>query len=462
MVSAVHALLSVDETKDAFSHGDTAWVLASAALVLLMTPGLAFFYGGMVRIKSVLNMLMMSFIAIAIVSVIWVLYGFSFAFGTTGNGFFGGFGQLGLGEAMNNLTAANGAAYPIPSLAFSMFQLMFAIITPALISGAIADRAKFLGWSVFVTLWTTIVYFPVAHWVFSFGDDSANHAGWLAHWGVEDFAGGTAVHINAGAAGLALALVLGKRNGWPKAQFKPHNLPFVMLGAGLLWFGWFGFNAGSALGANGLAALAFTNTQVATAAAMLGWLIVEKLRDGHATSLGAASGAVAGLVAITPACAFLVPWAAVVLGVLAGAVCAYAVGLKYMFGFDDSLDVVGVHLIGGITGCLFLGFFSTSKVGSVNAASVDGLLYGGGLSLLGKQATAAASVGAYSFALAFIIGWVINKTIGFRLDDESEETGIDLIEHAESGYDFGGGFGSGSFTPSTTAHVKPAEEEVTA
>jgi ammonium transporter, Amt family len=462
MVSAVHVLtlLSVDETKDAFSHGDTAWVLASAALVLLMTPGLAFFYGGMVRIKSVLNMLMMSYIAIGIVSVLWVLYGFSFAFGTTGNGFFGGFGQLGLGEAMNNLTAANGVAYPIPALAFSMFQLMFAIITPALISGAIADRAKFLGWSVFVTLWTTIAYFPIAHWVFSFGDDSGNHAGWLAHWGVEDFAGGTAVHINAGAAGLALALVLGKRNGWPKAQFKPHNLPFVMLGAGLLWFGWFGFNAGSALGANGLAALAFTNTQVATASAMLGWLIVEKLRDGHATSLGAASGAVAGLVAITPACAFLVPWAAVLLGLLAGAICAFSVGLKYKLGFDDSLDVVGVHLVGGITGCLYLGFFSTAKVGAVNSASVDGLFYGGGLSLLGKQATAALSVGFYSFIVAFVVGYLINKTIGFRLDDESEETGIDVIEHAESGYDFGGGIGSSTFTP--THQTKPVDAEVTA
>ena len=252
------------------------------------------------------------------------------------------------------------------------------------------------------------------------GNADAKHAGWLAHWGVEDFAGGTAVHINAGAAGLALALVLGKRNGWPKAQFKPHNLPFVMLGAGLLWFGWFGFNAGSALGANGLAALAFTNTQVATAAAMLGWLIVEKLRDGHATSLGAASGAVAGLVAITPACAFLVPWEAVVLGVLAGAICAYSVGLKYMLGFDDSLDVVGVHLVGGITGCLFLGFFSTAKVDLAGGLATNGLFFGGGTGLLGKQAVAALSVGFYSFILAFIIGWAIDKTIGFRLDDESE------------------------------------------
>jgi ammonium transporter, Amt family len=462
MVGTVTALslLSVNETKDLFSHGDTAWVLASAALVLLMTPGLAFFYGGMVRIKSVLNMLMMSYITIAIVSVIWVLYGFSFSFGLKGNGFFGGFDQLGLGAAMNTLSTTNGGAYNIPALAFAMFQLMFAIITPALISGAIADRAKFLGWSIFVTLWATIVYFPVAHWVFAFGDADGNHAGWLAHWGVEDFAGGTAVHINAGAAGLALAIVLGKRNGWPKSQFKPHNLPLVMLGAGLLWFGWFGFNAGSALGANGLAALAFTNTQVATASAMLGWLIVEKLRDGHATSLGAASGAVAGLVAITPACAFLVPWAAVLLGLLAGAICAFAVALKYRFGFDDSLDVVGVHLFGGITGCLYLGFFGTSKVGQVNAASVDGLFYGGGLSLLGKQATAAVSVLAYSFIVAFILGYIINKTVGFRMDVEDEEIGIDLVEHAEGGYDFAGG-GSSSFTPGHQA-ARKADTEVPA
>jgi ammonium transporter, Amt family len=451
------ALLSVDETKDLFSHGDTAWVLASAALVLLMTPGLAFFYGGMVRAKSVLNMIMMSFIAIAIVSVLWTLFGYSVAFGGGGNGFWGGLGQTGLGEAMNTLTAANGSAYPIPALAFSMFQLMFAIITPALISGAIADRAKFLGWAVFVTLWTSIVYFPVAHWVFSFGDADGNHAGWLAGWGVEDFAGGTAVHINAGIAGLALAIVLGKRNGWPRSQFKPHNLPLVMLGAGLLWFGWFGFNAGSALGANGLAALAFTNTQVATASAVIGWLLVERLRDGHATSLGAASGAVAGLVAITPACAFLVPWAAVLLGLIAGALCAFSVGLKYRFGFDDSLDVVGVHLVGGITGCLYLGFFSTAKVGAVNAASVDGLFYGGGLSLLGKQAVAALSVMAYSGIIAAILGFIINKTIGFRLDPEDEEAGIDLVEHAEGGYDYGTSGGSGSFIPHASASKSDSE-----
>jgi Amt family ammonium transporter len=437
--------------------GDTAWVLTSAALVLLMTPGLAFFYGGMVRAKSVLNMMMMSFITIAIVSVLWVLFGFSVAFGAKGNGFMGDFGYVGLGEAMKQMTTINLGEYKIPLLVFAMFQLMFAVITPALISGAIADRARFLGWSVFVTLWVSIVYFPVAHWVFDFGDADGAHAGWLAARGVEDFAGGTAVHINAGAAGLALALVLGKRNGWPKAQFKPHSLPLVLLGAGLLWFGWFGFNAGSALGANGLAALAFTNTQVATAGAVIGWLVVEKIRDGHPTSLGAASGVVAGLVAITPACAFIVPWAAVVLGLLAGALCALAVGLKYRFGFDDSLDVVGVHLVGGIVGCLYLGFMSTGKVAGAGGAAADGLFYGGGLSLLGKQALGAGSVLVYSFVIAGLLGLAIDKTIGFRLDREDEESGVDLVEHAETGYDLGtttsGGFHSAGITTKENAGV---------
>jgi len=442
------------------NSGDTAWVLASAALVLLMTPGLAFFYGGMVRAKSVLNMLMMSFVTIGIVSVLWTLYGFSVAFGPTGNGFWGGLHWFGMGEAIKTL-AANGAQLTIPNAAFSMFQLMFAIITPALISGAIADRAKFLGWSVFVTFWATLVYFPVAHWVFSFGDANGNGAGWLAHLGVEDFAGGTAVHINAGAAGLALAIVLGKRNGWPKAQFKPHNLPFVMLGAGLLWFGWFGFNAGSALAANGLAALAFTNTQVATATAALGWILVERLRDGHATTLGFASGAVAGLVAITPACAFLVPWSAILLGLVAGVICAFAVGMKYRLGFDDSLDVVGVHLVGGIVGCLFHGVFSTAKanVNGTGGTAVDGLFYGGGFHLLGIQALAAGSVLLYSFVIAFVIGYVINKTMGFRIDPEAEESGIDLDQHLESAYET---ITSGGFRPTGSLVGAAKTEEVPA
>jgi len=437
--------------------GDTAWVLMSAALVLLMTPGLAFFYGGMVRSSSVLNMLMMSFVTIAIVSVLWTLFGFSLAFGAGGNGFIGDFSYVGLGEAISQTTTINGAEYKIPLLVFSMFQLMFAIITPALISGAIADRAKFLGWSV------TIVYFPVAHWVFDFGDADGNGAGWLAALGVQDFAGGTAVHINAGAAGLALAIVLGKRNSWPSAQFRPHNLPLVMLGAGLLWFGWFGFNAGSALGANGLAGLAFTNTMVCAAAAMLGWIVVEKFRDGHPTSLGAASGVVAGLVAVTPACASIVPWAAVVLGLLAGAVCALAVKLKFRFGFDDSLDVVAVHLVGGIVGCLFIGFFGTGRVAGAGGASADGLFYGGGLELLGKQALGAGAVLVYSFVLTLVLGIAIDKTIGFRLDREDQQVGIDLVEHAETGYELAGVGGGSAFKAAvSTTHRSEADREVRA
>lgn len=416
--------------------GDTAWVLAATSMVLLMTPGLAFFYGGMTRAKSTLNMMMMSFITIAIVSVVWVIYGYSLAFGDSGSAYWGSLDFSMLGSAVSELTN-NGGVYPIPLLVFAAFQLMFAVITPALISGAIADRTKFAAWAVFVLLWVTIVYFPVAHWVFDFGtkDDAGNvtGAGWLASLGVEDFAGGTAVHINAGAAALALVIVLGKRVGWKKDPMRPHNIPLVMIGAGLLWFGWFGFNAGSALGANGTAALALMNTQVATAAALGGWLLVEKIRDGHPTSLGAASGAVAGLVAITPACAFVAPIGAVVIGLLAGIICAMAVGLKYKLGYDDSLDVVGVHLVGGIVGCLLIGFLGTK---TVNAIGLDGVLYGGGFELLGKQAIGAFSVLAYSFVVALILGFLIDKAIGFRITRDAELEGIDVTEHLESAYDF--------------------------
>src|SRR3978361_307845 len=338
--------------------GDTAWVLASSALVLLMTPALAFFYGGMVRSKSVLNMLMMNFVTIGIVSLLWVLYGFSEAFGTAKSGLWGGLGWAGMETLPSVETTVNGSVYGIPLLVFAAFQLMFAVITPALISGAIADRAKFGAWMIFVALWVTLVYFPVAHWVFDFGDKNGAGAGWLAAKGVLDFAGGTAVHVNAGAAGLALALGLGKRVGWTRDPMRPHNLALVMLGAGLLWFGWFGFNAGSALGANALAGQAFFTTMVATATAMLGWLLVERLRDGHFTSRVAASGAVAGLVPITPACSCVTPVGSVVLGLLAGAICALAVGLKWKLGFDDALDVVGVHLVGGALGAVSLGFLS--------------------------------------------------------------------------------------------------------
>jgi Amt family ammonium transporter len=415
--------------------GDTAWMLASTALVLLMTPGLAFFYGGMVRTKSVLNMMMMSMVTMGIVSVLWVIYGFELAFGHSADSpWYGGIGFSGLGSQVNELTN-NGGVYPIPVLVFAAFQLMFAIITPALISGAIADRAKFTSWAVFVAIWSTVVYFPVAHWVFAFGNkvgDTVTGTGYLAGKGLEDFAGGTAVHINAGAAGLALAIVLGKRIGWRKESMRPHSLPLVMLGSGLLWFGWFGFNAGSALAANGIAGLAFMNTQVATAGALLGWLLVEKVRNGHATSLGAASGAVAGLVAITPACAFVAPWAAVVIGFIAGILCSLAVSLKYKFGFDDSLDVVGVHLVGGIWGSLSIGLFGTQVV---NSLGLDGILYGGGTALLVKQTLGVGLVFAYSFIATLIIGYAIEKTIGFRVTREVEIEGIDLKEHAESAYE---------------------------
>ena len=432
-------------TQTVLNSGDTAWMLASTALVLLMTPGLAFFYGGMVRTKSVLNMMMMSFITIGIVSIIWVIYGFELAFGYKANSpWYGNISLSGLGGMVNDFTN-NGGIYPIPVLVFAAFQLMFAIITPALISGAIADRTKFVSWAIFVAIWTTIVYFPVAHWVFAFGNkvgDKTTGTGFLAGKGLEDCAGGTAVHINAGAAGLALAIILGKRVGWRKESMRPHSLPLVLLGSGLLWFGWFGFNAGSALAANGTAGLAFMNTQVATAGALIGWLLVEKIRNGHATSLGAASGAVSGLVAITPACAFVAPWAAVVIGLLAGVLCALAVGLKYKLGFDDSLDVVGVHLVGGIWGSLAIGLFGTHVVNSIG---LDGLFYGGGTALLGKQALGVGMVALYSFVVTLILGYVIEKTIGFRIKIDKEVEGIDLNEHAESAYEMSSSSRGGSF-----------------
>ncbi len=443
--------------------GDTAWILVSSALVLFMTPGLAFFYGGMTRAKSVLNMLMMSFGAIALVSVLWVLYGYSLAFGADSfGGLIGNLDHLGMKGTLHEVSGT------LPVTVFASFQLMFAVITVALISGAIADRAKFGAWMLFAGVWATVVYFPVAHWVFYFGDLSTTEdGGWIADTlGALDFAGGTAVHVNAGAAGLALALVLGKRHGWPKERFKPHNLPLVLIGAGILWFGWFGFNAGSAVAANGQAGVAFLNTQVATAAAVLGWLVVEKLRYGHATTLGAASGAVAGLVAITPACASVNPLGAIVVGLIAGALCALAVSLKYRLGFDDSLDVVGVHLVGGAVGAILIGFLATPTVtGILTPETTDGaagLLYGGGVTQLGKQALAVVAVGAYSFALTWIIGKIIDKTIGFRVAVEDEVAGIDTTVHAETGYDFSGAAGggvSGSAAPQRTLVGAGVEEE---
>jgi Amt family ammonium transporter len=428
--------------------GDTAWVLTSAALVLLMTPGLALFYGGMVRAKSVLNMMMMSFGALALISVLWVLYGYSMAFGDdVGAGllgnpfeFFGLSGLLGT-EGIDNGFAASELVFTIPSMAFVAFQAMFAIITVALISGAIADRARFGPWLIFAGVWATIVYFPVAHWVFAFNGAESETGGWIANNLLAiDFAGGTAVHINAGAAGLALALVLGKRRGFGRDPMRPHNLPLVMIGAGLLWFGWFGFNAGSALAANGQAAEVFVTTLVATAAAALGWLATERIRDGHATSLGGASGVVAGLVAITPACSSVTPVGAIFVGLIAGVLCALAVGLKYKLGYDDSLDVVGVHLVGGLWGTVAVGLLASATT----TAGVDGLFYGGGVDQLWRQGLGAFAVLLYSLVVTFVIGTVIQKTIGFRITEQDEITGIDSIEHAETAYDFaslGGGGG---------------------
>lgn len=408
--------------------GDTAWVLISAALVLLMTPGLALFYGGMVRAKSVLNMMMMSFITMGTVGVTWVLYGYSLAFGDSVGGVFGNPLQF-LGLA--GLMPQSAVVGTVPALVFVGFQAAFAIIAVALISGAIADRTSFAGWTVFTVIWATLVYYPAAHWVFAFDGVVAEHGGWIANSiKAIDFAGGTAIHINAGAAALALAIVLGPRLGFGANPMRPHNLTLVMLGAALLWFGWFGFNAGSALGANGMSAVAYVNTLAATAAALCAWLLVEKIRDGHPTSLGAASGIVAGLVAITPAAHSVGPLGALAVGALAGVGCAFAVGLKYRFGFDDSLDVVGVHLVGGMVGTLSVGLLA----GPASPAGVAGLFFGGGTDQLWRQAVGAFAMLGYSFVATFVIAKLIDLTIGMRIKSAAESNGIDLAEHLESGY----------------------------
>ena len=417
--------------------GDTAWMLISAGLVTLMIPGLALFYGGQVRVKSVLNMMMMSFGALALVFTLWIIFGFSLVFGDSvgGRGLIGDGSEFFLLKGLDNSTALIGT---IPAAVFIAFQGIFAAITVALISGAIADRAKFGAWMFFTGLWATLVYFPVAHWVLAFDDFVAETGGWIANdLGALDFAGGTAVHINAGAAGLAIAIVLGKRIGFGKSPMRPHNLPLVMLGAALLWFGWFGFNAGSAVASNGTAGFALLNTIGATVAAVLAWLLVEKVRDGHATSLGAASGVVAGLVAITPACAAVGASGALAIGFVAGIVCALSVGLKFKFGFDDSLDVVAVHLVGGIIGTMMIGLVGVDV----------GLFNGGGTEQLGKQAIGVVAVFAYSFILSLILAKIVDLIMGFRIAEAEEISGIDLVIHAERGYELtdntqGGAFGA--------------------
>ncbi len=416
--------------EDAMAYADgvgaVAWLLVSASLVLLMTPALAFFYGGMSRSKSVLNMMMMSFGAMGVGMLAWVLVGYSLSAGETVNDIIGSptydFGMISTLESMD-ATAIISAG----------FGATFAIITVALISGAVADRMKFGAWMLFAFVWVILVYAPVSHWVW--GDGFAALLGPDGPWfeslpGPYDFAGGTVVHINAGVAALVLALLLGVRKGFGKEPMRPHNLPFVMLGAALLWFGWFGFNAGSAFAADGYAALAWVNTTTATALAMLGWLLTEKVRDGKPTSLGAASGVVAGLVAITPSCASVDTWGAIVIGFFAGVLSALAVGLKYKLGYDDSLDVVGVHLVSGLWGTLAIGLVAS---GAINGDA--GLFYGGGLTLLGVQALAALVVIVYSAVMTLIIGLAIKYTIGLRVAEEVEVAGIDLAEHGETAYE---------------------------
>jgi len=462
-------MLSVLADAPTLDTGNTAWLLASTALVLLMTPGLALFYGGLNRSKSVLNMMMMSFSCIGLISILWIVYGFSFAFGTNGNGtandFIGSFQYLGTKNFVNEIWAVGGSPIGIPTYVVLAFQMMFAIITVALISGSISDRAKFSGWLVFAAGWFTIVYIPVAHAIWGGGFIGAKlHA--------LDFAGGTAVHINAGSAALALAIVLGRRVGWPRENFKPHNVPMVALGAGLLWFGWFGFNAGSELTADKVTAIAFVNTQDATAAALLGWIIVEWIRNKKPTMVGASSGAVAGLVAITPSCAYISPLGAVGLGLVTGAICALAVSLKFRFSVDDSLDVFGVHFVGGWVGSLSIGLIGTT---AFNSGGFKGLFYGGGWTQLGRQALCSGIVTIFSFTVALLLGFLIEKTIGFRASVEAEVEGIDVAEHAESAYDFAAGSGgAGAFalagvgaatafeTPTSPAPATTPEHETVA
>ncbi|HKX75134.1 MAG TPA: ammonium transporter [Acidimicrobiia bacterium] len=393
------------------SEGAIAWVLVSSALVLFMTPGLALFYGGMVRSKNVLNMLMKNFFTISIVTVVWSLIGYTLAFGTDLGGLVGGLDFLGLAGVEGD------------ALLFMVFQMMFAIITPALISGAVAERMKFSAWVLFTTLWALIVYPIVAHWGFAAD-------GWLFAWGARDFAGGLVVHINAGIAALALVFVLGPRKGFGKEAIRPHSLPLTLLGTGILWLGWFGFNAGSALAADGIAINAFVTTQIGAAVAALGWVVAEWRKTGKPTTLGAASGAVAGLVAITPGAGFVSPLSAMAIGLIAGVVCFYAVSLKFRFNYDDSLDVVGVHLAGGIVGSVLLGVFAQS---SVNEIVPDGLLFGGA-GFFAKQIVAVLAVMAYSFVVSYLLARIVKAITGLRADEREEQDGLDITLHEERAY----------------------------
>ncbi|MDX1889735.1 ammonium transporter [Mycolicibacterium sp. 050158] len=410
--------------------GTTAFMLCCIIGLTLMIPGLALFYGGMVSVKSSTNMMMMTFGAVAVVGVLWVLFGFSMVFGTSYGGFVGSFTEFaGMKDLLESQTTISGLQVSL----FALFQALFAAITVALVSGAAADRMKFSAWMVFAAVWAVLVYFPVAHWVFAFDGVATKDSvgGWIANsLKAIDFAGGTAVHINAGAAALAVAIVLGKSASWGTLR-KPHNVPLTLLGAGLLWAGWYAFNGGSALSAGNSAAIVMVTTFVATCAATLAWLAVEKLKDGHVTGVGAAAGAITGLVAITPACGSVTPVGAIILGLIAGAICPFAVGLKERFGYDDTLDVVGVHLVGGVIGTLMIGFLASSSMPN----KVDGLFYGGGFDQLWRQAVAAGAVMVYSFVVAYVIAFAIKKTMGIRVAPEDEETGIDAKLHRDAAYE---------------------------
>jgi Amt family ammonium transporter len=409
--------------------GNVTWVLVSSALVLFMTPGLAFFYGGMVRSRNVLNMLMMNFWALLVVPILWAVVGFSLAFSGSGS-IIGDLDWFSLKGTLTQIEEVSGQ----PVILIAIFLCTFAVITPALISGAVADRMKFSAWAWFVPLWSLLVYCPVAFWIYG-GVFSGELTGWLGSRGSLDFAGGTVIHVNAGIAALAAVLVLGKRKGWPAEGHPPHSMPLVMLGTGILWFGWFGFNAGSALGANGQAIQAFVNTFLAAAAAGLAWGVVERVRDGHFTNLGIASGIVAGLVAITPAAGFVAGMSSIWIGAIAGVICSFAVHIKFKAGFDDSLDVVGVHFVGGLVGSLLIGFFADPETLGLTVDA--GLFYGGDASLLLEQVLANAVTIVYSFVLTFVILKVLDVTIGIRVSEEDEFAGLDISQHAETGYNLG-------------------------
>ncbi len=411
--------------------GNIAWMLTSAALVLFMTPGLAFFYGGMDRSKNVLNMLMMNFYCLLVIPLLWAAVGYSLSFSVTDHGIIGDFGLAMMrGISLNDEGA-------VAALVKMIFLATFAAITPALISGAVADRMKFSAWAIFVPVWSLMVYCPVTYWV-------AADNGWLKELGALDFAGGTSIHVNAGIAALAAVLVLGKRKGWPREGAPPHSMPLVMLGTGILWFGWFGFNAGSELAADGVTVQAFINTFLAASAAGLSWSVVERLRDGHFTNLGVASGIVAGLVAITPAVGFVGTGSAMIIGAVAGIVCCFAVLLKNRFGFDDALDVVGVHLVGGLVGSILIGLFSQPDYFGYSIGQglgpdgllmvTPGLFFGGGVKLLGYQAVANGAAILYSFLVTFLIMKALDVTLGVRVSADDEQEGLDLTQHAETAY----------------------------